>query len=152
MGRLLAGLAAIALAQEETVVEDSPAAEEAGIGRTGDDDAGEDRGYGYYDYHGYGSSSYGNHAYGGHVDHGYGSGYGSNQGYGYDGYYDGKSQNSQTHGLGTLIVNRVEGIMGNGRICWQCNENSYSDCIVSNPVTGDSNRHGAAYCIGEEYF
>merc|ERR1712193_231039 len=121
MGRLLAGLAAIALAQEETVVEDSPAAEEAGIGRTGDDDAGEDRGYGYYDHHGYGSS-YGSN---------YGSnyGYGSNQGYGYDGYYDGKSQNSQTHGLGTLIVTRVEGIMGNGRICWQCNENSYSDCI-----------------------
>merc|ERR1739848_725751 len=156
--RLLAGLAAIALAQEETVVEDSPAAEEApAIGRTGDDDAGEDRGYGYYDYHGYGSSSYGNHAYGGHnhggyVDQGYGSNYGSNAGYGHDGYYDGKSQNSQTHGLGTLIADRVEGIMGNGRICWQCNENSYSDCIGSNPVTGDSNRHGAAYCIGEEYF
>jgi hypothetical protein len=54
--------------------------------------------------------------------------------------------------LGTLITNRVEGIMGNGRICWQCNENSYSDCIGSAPVTGDSNRHGAAYCIGEEYF
>ena len=161
--RLLAGLAAIALAQEETVVEDSPAAEEtpaAGIARTGDDDAGEDRGYGYYDYHGYGSSSYGNHAYSGGYGGGYGaSSYGSNygsQGYGYasnDGYgYGGKSQNTQTHGKGTLIASRVEGIMGNGRICWQCNENSYADCIGSNPVTGDAHRHGAAYCVGEEYF
>jgi len=75
------------------------------------------------------------------------------------GYYDyyvdssvGKSQNSQSHGLGPLMTNRAEGIMGNGRICWQCQERSYGHCLASNPTNGDVHRHGAAYCQGEDYF
>jgi len=42
--------------------------------------------------------------------------------------------------------------MGNGRICWHCNERSYGHCLGAAPVIGDEVRHGAAYCIGEEYF
>merc|ERR1739848_702195 len=44
-------------------------------------------------------------------------------------------------------------VIGNGRICWNCNERNYGDCLnTGGPNLGDPARHGASYCIGEEYF
>jgi len=41
--------------------------------------------------------------------------------------------------------------LGNGRICWHCNERNYGDCLGSANL-GDPVRHGAGYCTGEDYF
>lgn len=75
------------------------------------------------------------------------------------GYYDyygnsnvGKSQNSQSHGVGPLAIGRSEGIMGNGRICWECSERNYGHCLGGTAMVGDATRHGATYCTGEDYF
>jgi len=83
------------------------------------------------------------------------------------GYYDyygnghthGKSQTSQTGIGGNQIgqdpaLNNGHGtVIGNGRICWHCTERSYGECLSTvGPTLGDPSRHGAAYCVGEEYF
>merc|ERR1712186_27133 len=47
---------------------------------------------------------------------------------------------------------QLRATLGNGRICWQCSERSYGECLASTPTIGDVKRHGAAYCTGEEYF
>lgn len=75
------------------------------------------------------------------------------------GYYDyygnsvGKSQTSQTGINGQLNASgQAGGTLGNGRICWQCAERSYGECLAGSASNGDPVRHGAAFCTGEEYF
>jgi len=88
-------------------------------------------------------------------------GYGSYDYYGggYSSGYYGKSQTSQSGNVldnGNLVnKSQTQGIVGNGRVCWQCNEKSYSECLAadaSNAANADPVRHGAVYCQGEEYF
>jgi len=78
----------------------------------------------------------------------------------------GKSQSSQTgttgqlagNAAGTAAGNTEAGILGNGRICWSCNERSYGTCLgafdmsATSKNIGDMKRHGAMYCTGEDYF
>jgi len=81
------------------------------------------------------------------------------------GYYDyygnsqvGKSQSSQTGveggstGPNEVGTFNLRGTLGNGRICWHCNEQSYAGCLAGSPTRGDEKRHGAGYCTGEDYF
>lgn len=73
------------------------------------------------------------------------------------GYYDyygngGRSQVSQTGIGGQLAASGQRGTLGNGRICWHCNERSYGACLSASASLGDAARHGAAYCTGEDYF
>jgi len=72
--------------------------------------------------------------------------------YDYYGNSHGKSQTSQTGIAGNQIGQSGASVIGNGRICWHCNERNYGDCLAATPSNGDPNRHGAAYCVGEEYF
>jgi hypothetical protein len=73
--------------------------------------------------------------------------------YDYYGNSHGKSQTSQTGIMGNQIGQEKASVIGNGRICWHCNERNYGHCLDANgPTLGDSHRHGAAYCVGEEYF
>ena len=82
-------------------------------------------------------------------------GYGSYDYYGggYSSGYYGKSQSSQSGNVvdnGNLVnKSQTQGIVGNGRVCWQCNEKSYSECLAadaSNAANADPVRHGAVYC------
>ena len=82
-------------------------------------------------------------------------GYGSYDYYGggYSSGYYGKSQTSQSGNVldnGNLVnKSQTQGIVGNGRVCWQCNEKSYSECLAadaSNAANSDPVRHGAVYC------
>lgn len=57
--------------------------------------------------------------------------------------------------IGSIGFNpRTSGSLGNGRICWHCSETSYGLCLSSYSAShlGDSVRHGASYCQGEDYF
>lgn len=57
--------------------------------------------------------------------------------------------------IGAIGFNpRTSGSLGNGRICWHCSETSYGLCLSSYSAShlGDSVRHGASYCQGEDYF
>jgi len=87
-----------------------------------------------------------------------------------DAYYGGKSQASQTMFSSTPYTSYLasnQGLMGNGRICWHCSERNYGDCLIKDLAEwktggsgtvlgstqiGDAKRHGAAYCLGEDYF
>lgn len=60
-----------------------------------------------------------------------------------------------THAVNGMGHNaRTSGSLGNGRICWHCSETSYGLCLSDYSAThlGDSVRHGASYCQGEDYF
>lgn len=73
--------------------------------------------------------------------------------YDYYGNSHGKSQTSQTGLNGNQIGQQKATVIGNGRICWHCEERNYGDCLnTGGPNLGDSDRHGAAYCTGEDYF
>jgi len=71
--------------------------------------------------------------------------------YDYEQTYYGKSQVAQSAGLGPEVAS-VARTLGNGRICWSCLEESYTDCLGTDKVRGDAERHGAVYCQGEDYF
>ena len=152
---------------QDDVTDDVTAADYSAVeqefARTSDDyEEGEDRGYGYQSYGGSYGGSYSNPGYGGY-DYG---------GYGNSGYYGSKSQNSQSGGVGSTVKGnnlvmstsnalpsasnaangRADRPLGNGRICWECNERNYGDCLASTTSFGDTNNHGSVYCQGEEYF
>lgn len=77
---------------------------------------------------------------------------GYNNGYENNGY-DGKSQHIDDAVEGHLKRTSTS-LEGNGRICWHCSSRNYAECVLeTTPATsGDTVRHGAAYCVGEDYF
>lgn len=67
--------------------------------------------------------------------------------------YDGKSQHVDDGVAGHQKASSTS-LEGNGRICWHCSSRNYADCVAAatDPAEGDTVRHGAAYCVGEDYF